>query len=262
MVKGWRGSLILFSRTAFWTLVLLAVPGLVQVIAHPPGGNGGALEWIFLIASWVGLCLPFAAFAGGVAGQGHLNATRLAVSAGLVSVLSLFLLGYASPHLNKLADAEKGLDVSLLYPMGPVTMGGLSDLRARVEADPPQEFSYRFDRPLDSPPSWITYQIHTPLVLSLFAILAAFLGALTASLTTGLSPPARKNARWAIGLLSSVLFIWAEAMGGEWVRASPLNSGVIGAWAPMLVPGIELWLLGLLRSRRSSTVSQDISSYD
>ena len=260
MDRVWRGTRMFFSRAALWTVVLMAVPGFVQILTHPLDGDRVSLEWLYLISSWVGLFLPFAAFAGGIAGQRLQTARGLGVSAGLVSVLSLFLLGFASPQLHYQADTMMGLDVGQLYPMGPVTLGGLSDLRDRIEENPPDEFSFGVDRPLASPPNWLTYRIHTPLVLSVFAILAAFLGALTASLTSGLSPPARKNARWATGLLSGVLFFFAETMGGEWVRGSPLNSGAVGAWGPLLLPAIQLWLFALLRSRRRSTVSERNSS--
>ena len=57
--------------------------------------------------------------------------------------------------------------------------------------------------------------------MALFAILAGLLGQLVGFLTGSLSPPARRNARWALGLLTAILFFLAQAVGGEWVRVRP-----------------------------------------
>ncbi len=92
-----------------------------------------------------------------------------------VSILAFLLVGYASPYFEYKAHAEKGVDVALLYPLGPETMGNLSDLRAAIEADPPEEFSFSLGRPLESPPNWLLYRIHTSIALSLLAVLSAFL---------------------------------------------------------------------------------------
>jgi len=148
--------------------------------------------------------------------------------------------------------AGVGVDVSQRYPTGPTTLGGLRELRTRVLENPPEEFSLSAERLLDAPPNWISFQIHTLFALSLFAILAALLGALTAGLTTGLSPPARKNARWASGLASGVLFFIGESLGGEWVRADALHSGVLGAWGAMVIPVLELAFLYLLLLLRTT----------
>jgi hypothetical protein len=123
-------------------------------------------------------------------------------------------------------------------------------VRAQVEANPPSEFSYSVDRPFESSPGWLTYRIHSLAVFSLFAILAALLGRQAGFLTSGLSPPARRNARWAIGLFTAVAFFLAEAVGGEWVRLDPVHSGILGAWLPLALPLAELAILTRVAHQR------------
>ena len=254
-----------YSRTLFWTIVLITLPAGAQLIGGAPApDHWNAWEGFFLFTAWGGLFLPFAAFGGGLAASERSSAPQLFASALAVAVASVLLSGYAAPHLEYRADREAGLNVSDRYPAGPASISGLSTLRDRALENPPAEFSFRVDRMAEMPPNWITYRIHSRIALSAFAVFAAFLGALSALLTTGLSPPARRNVRWAIGLGTGCLFFFAEAMGGEWVRASPLNPGLLGAWGPILVPVLELGILYSLlkRFRRDSTVLPSHSSND
>ena len=68
---------------------------------------------------------------------------------------------------------------------------------AAVEADPPERYTFRIDRPLEQPPNWLTYLLHSVLAIAFYSVFAALLGHLSGKLTTGLSPPNRRNARWA-----------------------------------------------------------------
>ncbi len=237
-------------------MALVVVPACAQVLGGPSiGETWNGWEILFFATSWVGLFLPFAAFAGGLRCSGGLRGWRLGLAASVLSMSSFLLLGNATPYFLFRAEAEVGVDVSQRYPEGPVTINGLKRLRSRALESPPDQYSFSVGRLLEVPPNWLNYRIHTVLVLSLFAILAAFLGAVTAGLTTGLSPPASRNARWAIGLASSVLFFGAEAFGGAWVRADLQNSGILGAWGALALPILELAILNflLIRSRRGST---------
>jgi hypothetical protein len=166
-----------------------------------------------------------------------------------ISTAALLLVGEISPVFEYRANNELGLAVEERFPTGPATLQGLLELRERITSDPPNQFSFFIDRPLLLPPNWVTHLIHSRITLALFAVFAVILGSLTASLTTGLSPPARRNVRWAIGLVSGVLFFFSLAMGGDWVRADPRNSGVFGAWVPLLIPALELGLLYYLLTR-------------
>ena len=243
-----------FWEVSRWTIILLIVPACAQILGGSPLGEKWTLwEGVYLFTSWVGLFLPFAAFAGGIVGSARLSPLRLAASGLAVSFVSFLLLGFASPYSEYKTVEQAGLDTAMRFPTGPATIGGLRELRVEVLEYPAEEFRYSAEHPLDSPPNWIDFRIHTSFVFSLFAILAVFLGAITAGLTSGLSPPARRNVRWAIGLASGVLFFVVEALGGEWARADPLNSGLFAAWGPLLLPALEFGALYLLLLKRSRT---------
>jgi hypothetical protein len=47
-----------------------------------------------------------------------------------------------------------------------------------------------------------------------------------------------------------VLFFVAESRSGVWIRSSLENSGVLGGWAPVAVPVIELLLLTAIARRK------------
>ena len=138
-----------------------------------------------------------------------------------------------------------------LYPFGPPTPGGLLAHRSAIEADPPETYNFRVDSPLSRPPNWLTYLFHSVIALAFYSVFAVLLGHRSGKLTTGLSPPDRRNARWALGLVGAIAFFVAEAAGGEWVRADPSNSGVLGAWFPMVVPVVELGVLVVLARVRN-----------
>jgi hypothetical protein len=136
-------------------------------------------------------------------------------------------------------------------PLGPRTPGTLLRIRAAVEADPPPSFGFRTDRPLELPPNWLTYLIHSVVALSLFSVLAAFLGYMAGFLTTGLSPPARRKARWALGLATGAAFFFALMAAGSWVRQSHENSGIAASYLPLLIPALALILLYYLARTRT-----------
>ena len=243
-----------FWEVSRWTIILLIVPACAQSLGGSPLGEKWILwEGVYLFTSWVGFFLPFAAFAGGIVGSARLSPVRLAASGLAVSFVSFLLLGFVSPYSEYKSVEQAGLDTAMRFPTGPATIGGLRKLRVEVLEYPAEEFRYSAEHPLDSPPNWIDFRIHMSFVFSLFAILAVFLGAITAGLTSGLSPPARRNVRWAIGLASGVLFFVVEALGGEWARADPLNSGLFAAWGPLLLPALEFGALYLLLLKRSRT---------
>ena len=201
--------------------------------------------WVPLPA-WIGTFLPFAAFAGGVAVHGVLSAGGVLKRGLVIAILSYGLLAYASPVAQYLDRRNVGGGVSAVYPFGPNTPHGRIANRSAVEASPPEEYSFRVEDPLSTPPNWLTYLLHSTVVFAVFSVLSALLGQLAARLTTGLSPPKRRNARWALGLASGSAFFAAEAAGGEWARADPSNSGLFGAWLPLVVPFLGLGVLLLL----------------
>jgi hypothetical protein len=261
--KGAGGAF--FERTALWTVVLLLCPATLQLLSGPAFAPSWSLQQVvFLAVGWIGLCLPFSAFAGGLGSFGRSGYLRLGISALLVSVVSLVLLGFLSPVLEVQVVRSVGGDIERRFPMGPETIPTLLDLREEVRRNPPDRYSFRVGEPTRSPPNWLTYRAHCLIAMSFFGFLAALLGVSVAGFTSGLSPPARRNARWAMGLVSGVPFFLAEVEAGKWVRADLNNSGLLGAWGPLLLPLVELALLYLLLQwrRRRSTLSQPSSSDD
>lgn len=254
-----------FRATATWTIVLLLAPALVQLLSGPLHHRGWTgWEIGYLLTGWLGLFLPYAAFAGGLAVRRRGSPLPTMRDAGLVGVAAFLLLGFAAPWMEYQWESSKGLPVETRYPAGAETVGNLVALRDLVKEAGPTEFSYSVENPLQLPPSWITYLIHRPAASAVFAVLVALLGQITGFLTSGLPPGLRRNARWAAGLAISGLAFLAQAFGGEWVRLDPSNSGLAGAWVPLLAPGVLLGVLQLLVRRRSgsSTVRRPSASDD
>lgn len=239
-----------FGLTALWTGGLVAL-AMVNQVAWDILRTGSLhlAELLSQVPAWIGLVLPFVVFAGGLAAAG-LSTSSVAKRAVLLALLSYGLLAYASPMAQYRAWASAGVDVAALHPFGPETPGGIRARRSAVEADPPEVFSFRTSRPLERPPNWLTYLLHSSIALAGFAVLSALLGQRARMLTTGLSPPWRRLAHWALGLASGALFFGVVLGGGEWVRAHPSRSGMLGAWLPLLVPLVTLAVLEIQRRTR------------
>ena len=241
-----------FGWTAAWLAVLLLPTLLAQLSSGLfEGGIWRPGQIVAQFPGWIGLFLPFAAFAGGVAGYAFLSTPSVLKRGALIAVVSYLLLAFGSPVAVYVEERSQGVDLEELYPFGPPTPDGLLAHRSAIEADPPEAYSFRIDSPLSRPPNWLTYLFHSVIALALYSILAVLLGRWSGKLTTGLSPPDRRNARWALGLAGAIAFFVAEAAGGEWVRADPSNSGVLGAWLPMLLPVVELGVLVVLTHLRN-----------
>lgn len=256
---------VFLRATATWVLILLLAPVLVR-FQHGPSSPGVWMAWEagFHLVGWLGVLVPYAVFAGGLAvgcRSSVLSTVRYAAPVGLAAYL---LVGFAAPQMEYRAELAKGLPVETRHPTGPGTVSNLLSLRELVRERQPTEVRYSVETPLETPPTWYTYLIHQPAAAALFAILAALLGRIVSHLTPGLSPPVRRNARWAAGLAIGASAFVAQALGGDWVRLDPSNSGLAGAWLPLLVPGLILVVLQLLASRRSkgSTISGSPASDD
>jgi len=249
--KKRTGGLSFYAATTGWLAGLVALALLYQVIVGASlEGSGSIWTVVHLLAGWIGALLPFATFAGGLAACASLSPRSVAFRGFLLSIVAYGLLAYGSPIGDFQVRATVGADLTIEFPFGPETPGGLRALRSAVEADPPADYSFSVDRPLEQSPNWLTYLLHSFVVIAAFAVLGALLGQQAGFLTSGLSPPTRRNARWALGLLSAAAFFLAEGAGGEWVRLDPSNSGVLGAWMPLLVPLLALVLLTAVARRR------------
>jgi len=262
---GGRAVRRFFLQTMLWTGVLLVVPTSARLLGSSPNAGGSTLwEVLFLGSSWIGFFLPFAVFAGGSAVHRQLSKRRV-MGFGLVAgTAAVILLGFLRPGMEYRMGAASGVDLEARYPAGPPTLLSLLELRDLAKTTQPESLSFSVQEPLSQPLNWITLSIHTPIVLGLFAIVAALLGFLTASATYALPPPVRVNARWAVGLLTGTLFFVSLELGSQWVRADPANSGVFGAWGPLIGPVLEaaILLLVVYRCHGDSTALPHSPSHD
>jgi hypothetical protein len=243
---------LFLGTTALWLVGLVAIGLLFRVISAPSFGENGwsVAELAYLVPAWTGLFLPAAVFAGAGAAYGTISPRGVVFRGVAAAIVSYLILAYVDPVAEYRWGVVTGRNVSVEIPLGPLTPGTLAAMRDSAQANPPPHPSFRKAEPFQRPANWWTYQIHSIMALGAFAFLAALLGYRVAHLTWGLSPPKRRNARWAVGLLSMVLFFVAAALSGDWVRASPENSGVLGGWGPTGVPLLELLVLTAVARRK------------
>ncbi len=153
------------------------------------------------------------------------------------------------PLADYQAYSATGCEVERRYPTGPETTPGLWAQRNLAKQLPPSERSLS-GLPQERPLNWLTYLLLHPIAFALFSVPSALLGWMVGILTTGLPPPARKNLRWALGLLVAFSFFLPSLVSGGWVRPDPGNSGVFAVWAPHGLPILELVLLAFLEKKR------------
>jgi hypothetical protein len=247
-MPGWVRSAL---PTVMWTIFPTAGVFLFNLaFGRPPTGPWTLLQAVRPVPGWLGLFLPFAAFASGLATWRGRSRWEPVVHGLMAAAMTYGLLAYAAPVAKQTSLVKNSAEPRTQFDFHPATPGSLKEWRASIEADPPAQFTFMLERPLERPPNWLTFLLHNPAVMALFAILAVFLGQQVGFLTSGLSPPWRQNSRWAVGLLAAIGF-WVSFMAGEaWVRADPAHSGVLGAWVPLLVPLVEVGLLYALVHRR------------
>jgi len=109
---------------------------------------------------------------------------------------------------------------------------------------------------LDHPPNRITYLLHTRFTIPLVGIPVALIGLLFGTLTSGLSPPARRNTRWAFGLANSVLLFIPFWWTGRWTITDTSSPGLFAAWLLLALPLAELllfWFIARSRMERLHT---------
>ena len=234
---------VFWTAVARWSGALVLLAFVNQLLSAAMAGEVRLLGILLLVPGWIGLLLPFTAFAGGVAVRSN-SSSRALFSRGLaIAGISYVFLAFGAPLGDYLIEARSGVTPSLVYPAGPRTPMGLLELRSAIEADPPEVFSFRVEAPLTLPPNWLTYLLHSAGAVALYSLLSVILGYRTAGLTSGLSPPNRRNTRWGLGLVLGVALFLGETSGGNWVRGDPSRSGIMGAWVPLLIPVLFLLLL-------------------
>lgn len=245
-----------WKATGAWTVGLVALATLYSASGGLPGGEW-SLWWILdTVVGAAGIILPLAAFAGGVAALAHRGLDRKAVVRAVLAALTVSLVtyglnAYAQPMAEYTEAASRGIDVSTQRPFGPTTPSGLLRQRAYIRANPPDSYSFDIGRPFDRPPNWLTFELYFSAAWAVLAVLSTLLGLLTAGVTTGLSPPVRRHARWALGLVLSVLSFIAADVCASVARRSLTASGLVWAWLTLAVPLAGLILLGLIWRRRT-----------
>jgi hypothetical protein len=239
-----RGAGWFFTVAAFWLVGLVGLALLYQVATWPAQWDSLSFEeTALLLPGWLGVLLPAGAFAGGLAISGISPHRGVALRAALLAMVTYALLAYGAPLAEFRLAASQEMDVASQYPFGPYTPGILLEIREVVRADPPAAYSFRTSRPLETPPNWWTYLIHSVMAVAAFTLLAAVVGKEVGVVTRALPPPTRSNVRWGLGLATVVAFFVAEGLCSRWVRSDPGNSGLVAGWIMLSVPLVELGIL-------------------
>ncbi len=247
MARGDRTSAGFFAATSLWLFGMLGLGLAYHFLTGTPLRSPGLLwQALELVSGWMGLLLPFAAFAGGLRVCRTSGPPSVLVRAGALAALCYGLLAYVLPVARYWAESPSGSAVEARAPSGAETPEGLKARRAYVVEHPPDHYGFSTDDPLVRPPNWLTYLLHLPGLLAVFSLLSAHLGWTVGLLTGSLPPAPRANARLWVGVGSAVGFMALVAGAGSWVREDPANSGLLAAWGPLLLPGAELAVLSAL----------------
>lgn len=255
---GMAGMARALKAAILWALGLVAAIVVFFTVAVDQPQPWSGWMWLQYLAAMLGLMLPFAAFAGGVA-MGRrgpaVGSTWVAVSAGL----ALGLASYASSEIVRpLADyaalADEP-DLADMRPFGPGTPAGkLRQLRF-VEANPPEQ--YRVGHATRSPPNRVRLLLHIPAAFVVFSVLNCLLGLYASRLTATMRAASRRNGCLAIGLAGGLGFFAAAFAASHPDRDWVAVSGIEAAWLPLAIPLLEAMVLAVLIRYR-----EDISVLD
>ena len=242
-----------------WWVLLVGTKPLMSFRWPPFEWSGGLLRFIWTTVDDTGFVLPFLVFAGAVALRNQCGFSRRVLRAAVVlgiatGAVSYVLTGWVAPTVHDRALAVSGTETVDVRRFGPRTPVGITRNLRFVEANPPGEYGLRVAEPERFPPNVLRWELHLPVTAALFSVINALLGVLAADLTIDLRRGNRRNARLAIGLLGGIAFLAAGHLvepTGLFLQSGELRSGILAAWAPLLVPLVECFLLlYLVRSRR------------
>ena len=245
-----KGLGAVLKPTLQWTGVLVCMIVVFHTLAVAQPRPWSGWDWLSHVSARAGLIIPFAAFASGIVlVHKWRHRTRLAWAAGLLAAITSYTLSDVVSPLADYAEFASAEEAAETRPFGPRTpLGTLRQLRF-VEANPPSGSSLRRDN-ASMPPNRVRLLLHRPLALSVFALLNMLLGLLTADLTRALPPPARRNARFAIGLGSGLAYFTAVYLAAHHDRDWLNVSGVLAAWLPLAVPLVQAVVFtGVIRHR-------------
>jgi hypothetical protein len=238
--------------------VLVGTAVLFQLwIGRPEEDPVSAWRFLATLCASAGLLLPFIAFCGGstayTRGQSRRKQARVVLpGACAIAIGSYSMLGVAFPLIDYQVARERYEDVETRRPFGPETTAGLARHRTFIIANPTGEVSFSLDRPLAQPPNWLAHRMQVPFMIAAFAVLNTLIGLHAGDVTSGLSPPSRRHARWALGLVTAVGFWAATLIGGDWVRGDPARPSWIGSGMPLVLAVFVLFVLRDIANRRSA----------
>lgn len=252
---GWIG--VALRGLAPWCLLLFGSLLVLQLAQWHERMESGHW-WMWFAVGRIGLILPFALFASGVA-LGHVRThsrhfarKALAIGIGFAS-LSYVLTAWVEPELHHAYLTTLEPTTAERTRFGPETpVGILRNLRF-VEANPPEEYSTSVDAPHRQPPNVLRWALHGPVAWVVFGLNNLLLGMLAAQLTADLRRQSRRNARIAIGVLGGMAFFVCVGLASPiqpFLRDGTLRSGVLGAWIPLAFPLTEALLLCYLIRRK------------
>ena len=224
----------------------------------PPDEAFSLLRSLWLVAKDTAMLLPFLLFPAGLAvGRvlGHTRrAIRVAVFVGMsVGTLSYGLGAWVAPEIEDRILSAQGAASADARRFGSRTPVGLVRNLGFVQANPPPRYSLRADAPQEFPPNVLLWSLHQPLALAVFGLVNVLLGMLTSELTVDLPRRVRRNVRLAIGVGGGVAFLVCVALTSPaepFLRDGTMRSGIVGAWAPLLIAVIEALVLRLLVANR------------
>jgi len=255
---GMAGMARALKAAIVWALGLVAAIVVFVTVAVDQTQPWSGWTWLAYLASMLGLMLPFAAFAGGVAIRGRNAAAgsiATAALAGLVIGLASYPLSEVVRPLADYAALADESDLADMRPFGPSTPAGkLRQLRF-VEANPPEQ--YRVGHVTRTPPNRVRFLLHIPLALAVFSVLNCMLGLYASRLTATLRAASRRNGCLAIGLAGGLGFFAAAFAASHPNRDWVAVSGVAAAWLPLAVPLLEAMVLGVIVRYR-----EDVSVFD
>ena len=242
-----------------WTGVLVCVVVVFQTLAVAQPRPWSTWHWLSYVSGVAGLIIPFAAFAGGIAlARQRRHRIRVTWVAGLLTAITAYALSeFVSPLADFAAYAPNG-EVVETHPFGPRTPLGRLRQLSFAEANPPRE--YTLGDPARTPPNRVRLLLHLPLAMGAFALLNTLLGLLTADLTRALPPPARRNARFAVGLAGGLAYFVALYFAchpdRDWLNVS----GVLAAWLPLAVPLVQAVVLTAVIRHREGVLGDLVPS--
>ncbi len=252
---GWIGAALRGMTT--WCLLLVGSL-LVLQLATWRAGTDTALWWASFAAGRLGLILPYALFAAGVAlGGVRVHSARVARRALAIGIafasLAYVLTAWVEPELDHAQLTTRGAATAERTRFGPQTPVGLLRNLRFVEANPPEEYSTSVDAPHRRPPDMLRWALHRPAAWAVFGLINLLLGVLAARATAGLRRRSRRNARLAVGVLGGIAFFVCMGLASpidSFLRDGTLHSGVLGAWIPLAFPLTQALVLCYLTRRK------------